>query len=101
MEKNEFIEYLVKNADIYEWSEGENDGTPGIFVKNTRFETVTHFTHQAIEKNDLNLLLAQTTHGKNVEQITRVTGFFSKVNSWNKGKRGELKDRHRAKELNK
>jgi len=28
-----------------------------------------------------------------VEAMTRVTGFFSKVNSWNKGKIGELKDR--------
>ncbi len=31
----------------------------------------------------------------NVEGITRVTGFFSKTNSWNKGKTGELKDRLR------
>jgi len=31
----------------------------------------------------------------NVEGITRVTGFFSKTNSWNKGKLGELKDRVR------
>ncbi len=30
-----------------------------------------------------------------VEGITRVTGFFSKTNSWNKGKLGELKDRVR------
>jgi ribonucleoside-triphosphate reductase len=29
----------------------------------------------------------------NVEGITRVTGFFSKISSWNKGKTGELKDR--------
>ena len=28
-----------------------------------------------------------------VEGITRVTGFFSKVTGWNKGKTGELKDR--------
>ncbi len=32
----------------------------------------------------------------NIEGITRVTGFFSKVSSWNKGKIGELKDRHRV-----
>ncbi len=32
----------------------------------------------------------------NVEGITRVTGFFSKTKSWNKGKIGELKDRHRV-----
>jgi ribonucleoside-triphosphate reductase len=31
----------------------------------------------------------------NVEGITRVTGFFSKTNSWNKGKIGELHDRLR------
>jgi ribonucleoside-triphosphate reductase len=31
-----------------------------------------------------------------VEGITRVTGFFSKVSSWNKGKLGELKQRHRV-----
>ncbi len=30
-----------------------------------------------------------------VEQITRITGYFTKVSSWNKGKRGELKDRHK------
>ncbi len=30
-----------------------------------------------------------------VEQITRITGYFTKVSSWNKGKRGELKDRYR------
>ena len=32
----------------------------------------------------------------NVEGITRVTGFFSKISSWNKGKLGELKERHRS-----
>ncbi len=31
----------------------------------------------------------------NIEGITRVTGFFSKTNSWNKGKIGELQDRVR------
>jgi anaerobic ribonucleoside-triphosphate reductase len=30
-----------------------------------------------------------------VEQITRITGYFTKVSSWNKGKRGELRDRYR------
>jgi ribonucleoside-triphosphate reductase len=31
-----------------------------------------------------------------VEQITRITGYFTKLSSWNKGKRGELKDRYRV-----
>jgi ribonucleoside-triphosphate reductase len=33
---------------------------------------------------------------ESIEGITRVTGFFSKVSSWNKGKLGELKERHRV-----
>ncbi|MCF6291710.1 MAG: anaerobic ribonucleoside-triphosphate reductase [Desulfobacterales bacterium] len=30
-----------------------------------------------------------------VDGITRITGYFTKVSSWNKGKRGELHDRYR------
>ena len=30
-----------------------------------------------------------------VDGITRITGYFTKVSSWNKGKLGELKDRHK------
>lgn len=38
-------------------------------------------------------------HSDEVEQITRITGYFTKVSSWNKGKVGELKDRHKSAEL--
>ena len=37
---------------------------------------------------------------KNVEHMTRVTGFFSKIEGWNKGKVAELKDRRAAIEKN-
>jgi hypothetical protein len=96
MEIENFIEYIAENPDTYEWLEEEYDNKPGILVKNTQFDTKTHFTFNAIEKNNLERLLTQTQHSKNVEHITRVTGFFSKVQSWNKGKRGELKERHRV-----
>ena len=32
---------------------------------------------------------------ENVDGITRITGYFSKISSWNRGKIGELKQRHR------
>ena len=32
---------------------------------------------------------------KHVEGITRITGYFTKISSWNKGKLGELRDRFR------
>lgn len=31
-----------------------------------------------------------------VDGITRITGYFTKISSWNKGKLGELRDRHRT-----
>lgn len=40
-------------------------------------------------------LVAEINRGLQVEQIARVTGYFSKVSSWNKGKVGELNDRPR------
>lgn len=35
---------------------------------------------------------------ENIEGITRITGYFSKVSGWNKGKLAELKDRHKSQE---
>ena len=35
------------------------------------------------------------SHSEHVDSITRVTGYFTKVSSWNKGKLGELKERYR------
>jgi ribonucleoside-triphosphate reductase len=34
----------------------------------------------------------------NIEGITRITGYFSRISGWNKGKIGELKDRYRSHE---
>jgi ribonucleoside-triphosphate reductase len=32
---------------------------------------------------------------EDVDGITRITGYFTKISSWNKGKLGELRDRYR------
>lgn len=37
----------------------------------------------------------QYCNSGNVDGITRITGYFTKVSSWNKGKLGELHDRYR------
>jgi ribonucleoside-triphosphate reductase (formate) len=36
----------------------------------------------------------------NIEGITRITGYFSRIPGWNKGKIAELRDRYRSAELN-
>ena len=40
-------------------------------------------------------LSAAINQGLELENIARVTGYFSKVGQWNKGKIGELKDRRK------
>lgn len=98
MQKEKFVKQLTEHPDIFELEEGGYNGKPGIFVKNKQIDTTTHFTFEAIQKYDLQFLLSETSRGKNVEQMTRVTGYFSKIAGWNKGKTGELKDRYRVNE---
>ena len=40
-------------------------------------------------------LLLEINRGLMVEGITRITGYFTKISSWNPGKRAELRDRRK------
>ena len=68
----------------------------GVLIRNSRLETLTHASFGAVESNTLETLTAACAQGKDVDHITRVTGYFSRTSGWNKGKAGELKDRHRS-----
>jgi len=99
MEIEKLKEYLETHSEWAWKQEPQPEGIEpedAILIWNERFDTVTRVTAEAIEKNKLETILAACAQGRNVEQITRVTGYFSKVAGWNKGKRGELKDRHRT-----
>ncbi|MDG6221533.1 MAG: anaerobic ribonucleoside-triphosphate reductase [Candidatus Thermoplasmatota archaeon] len=96
MERTEFISYLRDHNKTYEYQLGEMEGVLGIYVKNNEFNTETFISEAAIEKSEIDEILKSTHQGKNIENITRVTGFFSKTKGWNKGKTGELKQRHRS-----
>jgi len=56
----------------------------------------TRITHDIIAKLSPEELMNHINRGLEVEHITRITGYFTKVSQWNKGKRGELKDRRRV-----
>ena len=96
MEKQEFIEFLSSEEEHFDMTEAPMDGKDGLYVKNKTFETETHFTNDIISQMELQDLVVATHHGRNIEHMTRVTGYFSKVAGWNKGKVGELKDRTRV-----
>ena len=57
----------------------------------------TRITKDIIAQLSPDELMSHINRGLEVEQITRITGYFTKVSQWNKGKRGELKDRFRVK----
>ena len=90
------VERTEKNLDV-EWT-SDDDGN--YYVRHTAFDG--QHDKLKIEPKALPSLTAEKltkllVGGRDVEHITRVTGYFSRVSGWNRGKRGELVDRHRTK----
>jgi len=91
----ELSEFLDKNRQV-EWA---RDDQGNIFLRHSVFDgegekikiepkAFPNLTAEKLEK----ILVG----GRNIEHITRVTGYFSRVSGWNKGKKGELSDRART-----
>ena len=99
MDRQEFMGFLESEEEHFEMAEAPLEGKDGVYVKNKTFETETHFTNESIASMELEDLIVATHQGRNIEHMTRVTGYFSKIEGWNKGKIGELKDRSRVSEL--
>lgn len=92
MELQELKSILSRDPATYEFS--EEDG--GIYITNKRFRTKIHVSYEAVANNDWVSIKQATVCGKDVQHITRVTGYFTIVEGWNKGKIGELRDRHHS-----
>lgn len=91
---DELNAFLAKNPSV-EWRQ-DDDGN--LYLRHTVFDQPhekVKIEPGALAKIDEGQLEKILIGGRNVEHITRVTGYFSKVSGWNKGKRGELTDRHR------
>jgi len=58
-------------------------------------ERKTAISYWKVEEMNSDDLMRAINRGLEVENITRITGYFTKVASWNPGKRGELKDRRK------
>ena len=91
----------MKLEELKSWLDSQDEwdyqlDDEGVLIRNSRLTTLTHASFGAIENNTLETLTAACAQGKDVDHITRVTGYFSRTSGWNKGKTGELKDRHRS-----
>jgi hypothetical protein len=89
------LEELTSWLDTHEEWDYQAD-EKGLLVRNERVETLTHLSFDAVEKNTLGALTTACLQGRDVDHITRVTGYFSRTSGWNKGKTAELRDRHRS-----
>jgi hypothetical protein len=95
MTLEELNAFLENNRSI-EWAK-DDDGN--LFLRHTVFDQPNEklkIEPGALAKLDPAKLEQLLIGGRNVEHITRVTGYFSRVSGWNKGKRGELVDRSRV-----
>lgn len=68
----------------------------GIVIHDTEHDTYTLVTFEAVRKHEWPTIKAACEQGRNIDHVTRVTGYFSRTSGWNKGKTAELKDRARV-----
>ena len=87
------LERIATHSEL-EWMEDKEN--TGIFIQNTEFNTKIFVTWKALEENNFATIYQQTVQGRATVGITRVTGYMSTTDNWNKGKLAELKDRARS-----
>ena len=96
---DQFEHFLDSRKDFIEWREDEEN----FYFRDLRYSYFCENQDNCIKvaktlfKNmSPEQLEKEIIRGLRVEHITRVTGYFAKVNGWNPGKRGELSDRYRG-----
>jgi hypothetical protein len=95
MDFKELDKYLETRPHVL-WMKDEEGN---FYFKHTDYdkgEEKVKVTPEALVKVSPAELDKVLVKGRNIEQMTRITGYFSKVSGWNKGKLGELKDRQRT-----
>lgn len=93
MTRAELTQYLANHAR-YAWQDDGDD----LLVIDRAFDPpeVTRIAPHALASHTVDEIVVVLAGGRDVEHITRVTGYFSKTSGWNKGKEAELRDRHRV-----
>jgi len=88
-------DFIIKVVGMrYDWKKEKNEaGEDGILLGKPGVETLLHVTYKGIETQDWDDLKKGIP---DVSHVTRIVGYYSKVENWNKAKVGELKDRHKG-----
>jgi hypothetical protein len=104
MTQTELNNFLETHSGNIEWQLVEDLDQPAAFLfRNVTLpwyreddKRATMVTLKALESLDESGLMKEINRGLDIEQITRVTGYYGKVSHFNPGKVGELNDRHRV-----
>ncbi len=101
MEMMQFFDKIETHAEL----EGVGidneckDKQPGVIIKHAKSGLMTRIPTAAIEAADWQILedvLVGKREPQVLQHMTRVVGYFSRVENWNKSKIGELKDRQKG-----
>jgi hypothetical protein len=100
MELLEFYEKVESHAELkgigIDRAEADK---PCVIVAHGKSGLTTKLPIAAIEKADWEIILDVLTGKREplaLQHMTRVVGYFSRVENWNQSKIGELKDRHKG-----
>ncbi|GAB63077.1 MAG: hypothetical protein DWB56_06845 [Candidatus Jettenia sp.] len=103
---NEFIETVELMNDVLEIDGISIDNEPcQEITERSRIKILNHKREDAVEveidtiiKTPLEILIPSLITGETEKLIgvTRIVGYYSRVQNWNKSKIGELRDRHKG-----
>lgn len=100
MELMDFFEKVEAHADLVGLGvDGPECETPAVLVQHASSKLKTRVPVEVIEASEWEALqdvLIGERDPYALQHMTRVVGYFSRVENWNKSKIGELKDRHRG-----
>jgi hypothetical protein len=98
MDIKEFFKSVEEHDELkgvgMDYDQKQNEGKFAIEHKSSKFVTI--IPAGAVEKSDWSLLEDVLTCKREPQilyHMTRVVGYYSRVENWNKSKLGELKDR--------
>ena len=100
MTKAELIAEIDMDGE-FDYAEGEHKGVDGVFMHYSRKDVpdpgqVTHISLAKLADMDWLSVRRAVVNGRDVVQMTRIIGYYSRLSNWNPSKIGELKDRHKG-----
>ena len=103
MTPEDFYNEVEKHPDLegYEIGPSHDENAPGMLftVQHSPNGSLTQLTDEAIRNNEWDVIeqvLTGKRDAKVLYHMSRVVGYYSRVENWNQSKQGELKDRHKG-----